>query len=353
MYKCTPSGLASHFLRRSAGDSQGVAAIAIYHLRLKVLSRGLGRAAKPGGATRRSAVAAAAYRSGEKLYDTAQRKWFEYDKPDVVFKDIVAPPNAPRWVFDRQTLWNRAERAEIRGDAQLAREVEITLPRELSREQQIDLVRSFARDHFVKAGMVADVAIHEPVGSDGLKQPHGHILLTMRRLDHFSETGFSRTKERDWNEREDVAQVVAEARKKFNDTGLPQHKTALEMAEGLRNVSRWRKAWQQDANRALEKSGSAARIDHRTLEAQGIQRPAQPNLGLARHIETAYAYLRERLTHWVAVKARAALYHELQHYQKRDPAKLAEFVLRLTDMAEGMASHFRRPTPIPEVPLER
>jgi len=181
-------------------------------------------------------------------------------------------------------LWNVVERSEKRKDAQLAREVEITIPRELTREQQIQLVTSFARDHFVAKGMIADVAIHEPIGADGAKQPHGHILLTTRRLSPTSETGFS-AKERDWNEREDVAQLVAEARKRFNDTGAPNHKQAVEMAEALRNVNIWRKGWQDYVNRALADAGSTARIDHRTLEAQGIMRPAQPNLGIARHIE--------------------------------------------------------------------
>jgi taurine dioxygenase len=104
--------------------------LAIYHLRLKLVSRALGRAARPGGATRRSAVAAAAYRSGERLYDSSQGKWFEFDKPDVVHKEILAPDHGlvPEWVFDRQTLWNMVERAEKRVDAQLAREVGITLP---------------------------------------------------------------------------------------------------------------------------------------------------------------------------------------------------------------------------------
>ncbi len=191
-------------------------------------------------------------------------------------------------MFDRQTLWNVVERAEIRKDAQLAREVEITLPRELSREQQINLVRSFVRDHFVKDGMIADIAIHEPMGSDGRKQPHGHILLTMRRLDPSTPSGFAANKERDWNERDDVFRTVNEARKLYNDTRLPEHKEALDRAEATRNVNMWRSEWSVYANRALADAGSAARIDHRTLEAQGITRPAQPHLGLARHIEHVY-----------------------------------------------------------------
>ncbi|MDQ0462950.1 ATP-dependent exoDNAse (exonuclease V) alpha subunit [Caulobacter ginsengisoli] len=328
--------------------------MAIYHLRLKVVSRSLGRAPRPGGATRRSAIAAAAYRSGERLYDITQGRWFDFDKPDVVHTEILAPTGAPSWVFDRQTLHNQIERSERRADAQLLREVEVTCPRELSRDQQIDLVRNFVREHYVNRGMVADIAIHCPQAADGLEQPHAHVLLTLRRLDASSPTGFSSTKERDWNEREDVARLVAEARKRFNDTGLEVDKDALDAAEALRNVSIWRAAWSTHANQALEAAGSEARIDHRTLEAQGIFRAPQISLGIARHIEKAYEYVRARVTQWVSIKHRADIYAEVEHYKKRDPMKLTDFVMRLGDMAEEFAASFRKPAhDIPEVDLER
>jgi hypothetical protein len=156
MYKCTLSGLALFFLDSGRWLLAGYLDLAIYHLRLKLVSRSLGRAAKPGGATRRSVVAAAAYRSGERLYDSSQGRWFEFDKPDVIHAEIMAPDGAPAWVFDRQTLWNRVERSEKRADAQLAREVEITLPRELTKDQHVALVRAFVREQFVSRGMVAD-----------------------------------------------------------------------------------------------------------------------------------------------------------------------------------------------------
>jgi ATP-dependent exoDNAse (exonuclease V) alpha subunit len=330
--------------------------MAIYHLRLKVHSRSLGRAPVAGGATRRSAVAAASYRSGERLYDMAQGKWFDYEKPDVIHTEILAPEGVavPAWVFDRQSLWNMVERSEKRVDAQFAREVEITLPRELDQAESIALVRSFVREYFTSRGMIADIGIHAPEAADGERQPHAHVLLTLRRLDAATETGFSRTKERDWNEPQDVARAVAEARKRFNDTGLPADKQALDSVEALRNVNIWRAAWAEHANRALEQAGSPSRIDHRTLEAQGIARPAQPNLGIARHIERAYGYIRERVTQWVSVKKRAALYADVEHYRQRDPAALAGFLMRLSDMAESFTAQFRRdpPPPIPEVPLE-
>ncbi|MDO8381014.1 MobQ family relaxase [Phenylobacterium sp.] len=328
--------------------------MAVYHLRLKVHSRSLGRAARAGGATRRSAVAAAAYRSGQRLYDDSQGKWFSFDKPDVVYTEIMLPSaDAPAWMSDRQTLWNVVERCEKRLDAQLCREVELTLPRELTPEQRIDLVRRFVAEEFVSKGMVADISVHVPDAADGREQPHAHVLLTLRRLDPASPTGFSATKERDWNEREDIARFVAEARKRFNNTGLDSDKAALEAAEALRNVNVWRAEWAAYANRALAAVGSEARIDHRTLEKQGIFRAPQISLGIARHIEKAYGYLKERITQWVAIKHRADLYEEVEHYKRRDPVKLAEFVLRLADMAEGFAASFRKQPDIPEVPHDR
>ncbi|MFT4251785.1 MAG: MobQ family relaxase, partial [Caulobacter sp.] len=233
--------------------------MAIYHLRLKVISRSLGRAARLGGATRKSAIAAAAYRSGERLYDDSQGRWFQFDKPDVVHTEIIAPEGAPAWVFDRQALWNIVERAEKRQDAQLAREIELTLPRELSPQQRVDLVRRFVVDQFIAKGMVADIGIHAPDAADGGEQPHAHVMLSLRRLDAATPTGFSATKERDWNETERIARLVAEARKRFNDTGAPEDLEALEAAEAQRNVNVWRREWAVYANRALADSGSAAR----------------------------------------------------------------------------------------------
>ena len=74
---------------------------------------------------------------------------------------------------------------------------------------------------------------------------------------------------------------------------------------------------------------------------------------MARHIEKAYAYLKDRITQWVAVKKRSALYHEAEWYKLRDPVRVAEFVLRLSDMAEDFTRQFKRPQTIPEVPLDR
>ena len=125
--------------------------MAIYHCNCTTISRGQGR----------TAMAAAAYRSGEKLYDERQDKTFNYGrKQDVIYKEILLPENAPAWMSDRQKLWNAVEKAENRKDARLAREFNISLPKELSKEQNIKLAKEFMKNEFAARGMVADLCIH-------------------------------------------------------------------------------------------------------------------------------------------------------------------------------------------------
>ncbi|WP_299822659.1 MobQ family relaxase [uncultured Jannaschia sp.] len=197
--------------------------MAIYHLSAKVIGRKTGR----------SAVAAAAYRSAGRMRD--ERQGIEHDyrrKGGVVHAEILAPDNAPEWMRDRDRLWNAVEAVERRKDAQLAREIEVALPRELSREARRELVRGFVEREFVGRGMIADLAIHEGRARDGREQPHAHVMLTLREL---TGEGFGK-KERGWN--------------------------APERLQG------WRESWAREANQALERAGRSERIDHRTLEAQ-------------------------------------------------------------------------------------
>lgn len=193
--------------------------MAIYHLSAQAFSRSSGA----------SAVAAAAYRSGEDLIDERTGERHDYSRRSGVdHAEIVAPDQAPDWVQDRERLWNEAESAERRRDSQVAREVRIALPKELDVQGQRDLVREFCRQEFAGEGMVADVAYHDSAGEN----PHAHILLTMRRVEG---QGFGK-KERAWN--------------------------------GKERLESWRESWADHTNRALDRAGRSERIDHRTLEAQ-------------------------------------------------------------------------------------
>lgn len=209
--------------------------MAIYHLSAKVISRAGGR----------SSVAAAAYRTAGRLRDDRQGLEHDYSrKGGVVHSEIMAPENAPDWMRDRDQLWNAVEAVEKRRDAQLAREIEVALPRELDRGERLELLRGFVQREFVDRGMIADVAIHEGKARDGHGQPHAHVMLTMREL---TSEGFGK-KDRSWN--------------------------APDRLLG------WREAWARDANTALERAGRSERIDHRSLEVQ--REEAERHAGRAR-----------------------------------------------------------------------
>lgn len=208
--------------------------MAIYHLSSKIISRGSGR----------SSVASAAYRAGEKLYDERQERVMNYSKKeDVLHKEIFLPERAPKWMLDREKLWNYVEKIEKRKDAQLAREIQFALPRELSKEQNIELAKEFVREEFVAKGMVADLCVHGGKGGNGEEQPHAHVMLSLREV---TEKGFG-LKERSWNAKE--------------------------------NLMLWRESWAEHANKYLAMNGIDKRIDHRSLEVQGIELEPQKKLG--------------------------------------------------------------------------
>ena len=156
--------------------------MAIYHCSIKIISRGKGK----------SAVAAAAYRSGEKLVNEYDGAIHDYTrKGGIVHTEILLPDNAPPAFSDRSALWNAVERIEKAKNAQLAREIEIALPHELTREQGVSLVREYVKGNFVAAGMCADVCLHDK--NDG--NPHAHILLTMRPIEQDGAWGTKQKKE--------------------------------------------------------------------------------------------------------------------------------------------------------------
>lgn len=319
--------------------------MAIYHLRAKVIQRSAGQ----------SAVKSAAYRHGERLWDDRLGRSFCYRKPDVRHSEILAPEGAAEWVFDRYALWNRAEAAERRVNSVPAREIELTLPRELSLDQQIALVRDYLREQFGARGMVVDYAIHEPLGADGLPQPHAHCMMTMRRLDASRETGFARTKAREWNEDPEIEKALSEAKAAFRKHETPELAEKIEELDQQRNINVWRRSWAEHANRALAAADSTARIDHRTLEAQGIRhRQAEPHLGLARHIENAYGFMKSRVANWLAVVKRNELYRAFAPYEHRDGAAFTRDVAAIRAFTDGLMDHWRkRPRPPRTQPPDR
>lgn len=217
--------------------------MAIYHFSAQVISRKAGR----------SAVAAAAYRSGSRLRDDRLDRDHDFsNKPGVVHSEVMLPDNAPEEWRDREKLWNDVEAFEKRKDAQLCREVEFAIPREMTQAQGVELARDFVAREFVDQGMIADLNVHWDMGADGQPKPHAHVMLTMRSVD---DNGFGQ-KLREWNR-----------------TELVEH---------------WRERWAELANERLAELDIDARIDHRSLEAQGVALEPQTKIGApAQRIEAA------------------------------------------------------------------
>lgn len=193
---------------------------AIFHFDCKVHGRSTGA----------NAIRLAAYRSGSRLRSELTGRIHNYTrKKEVLWSEILAPPHTPAWANDRSTLWNAVDRIEHRCDAQLAREVEVSLPLALSPPVHCELLRDWVREVFVAAGMVADVCYHAKRGN-----PHAHILLTLRDIgpEKFGP------KNRSWN--------------------------------NLSLVEFWRASWAEIVNRYLEKTGLDLRIDHRSYKRQGL-----------------------------------------------------------------------------------
>lgn len=212
--------------------------MAIYHLSVKTISRSAGR----------SATAAAAYRSGAKIEDEQTGEIHDYTrKGGVESATLVLPTNAPEWASDRAKLWNAAEGAEKRKNSTVAREFEIALPSELNRQERQSLAIEFAKQLVATHGCAADVAIHSPGKEGDNRNHHAHILLTTRRL---------------------------------GPDGLGEKTRELdEKASGAQWVKEWRSRYAELQNQHLSRAGHSARVDHRSLEAQGIERVPEQHLG--------------------------------------------------------------------------
>jgi ATP-dependent exoDNAse (exonuclease V) alpha subunit len=210
--------------------------MAIFRLEAKIFSR-----EKKG----RSVIAAAAYRAGTKLKDEIRDKIFDYARrtKGVLQSAILAPEGAPAWATNSGQLWNHVEASEKRSDAQLAREFILALPKELSADDQFKTAVDWAKKELVTSGMVAEVSLHHDKAG---RNPHVHILCTMRKIDGDK---FSAKKPREWN-----------------DKALLVHQ---------------RESWANAVNEALEKAGRPERVDHRSLKNQGIDRLPEPKIGVS------------------------------------------------------------------------
>ena len=280
--------------------------MAIYHLSVKTVSRSAGR----------SATAAAAYRAGVEITDERTGEIHDYTrKGGVESAALILPDNAPEWARDRAQLWNAAEQAEKRKNSTVAREFEIALPAELSPAEREKLAHDFTRELVNRHGMAADVAIHAPGKEGDNRNHHAHILLSTRRL---GPEGFTeKTRE------------------------LDDQKT------GPQIVTQWRERFASLQNERLREAGIEARVDHRTLEAQGIDREPTRHLGPA---ATGYERRtgepsRKRMDFEAEVADRLARAKEAGELE-RQGRQIDRGILDLSgDLAAAKAERDRQPAP--------
>ena len=271
--------------------------MALFSWSMQIIKRSAGR----------SVVAAAAYRAGERLHDERQNLTHDYrNRGGVEHCELVFPENAPDWTkgIGRERLWNEVEQGEKRKDAQTARELRIMIPRELDPDTRITLVRDYLIRSFVSKGMVADVCWHNTIASDGREQPHAHVLLTMRPL---AVEGFGLKSRHDW---------VPDPEGRTHDGGRPVMVVSNRDSWNSPDYfEKCREDWEVIANAALEKAGSAERIDRRSLLERGLSRLPEPALRLAWYLKDLYGSMKERFGH----------YQMARHYRAVEKAAQSAF----------------------------
>jgi ATP-dependent exoDNAse (exonuclease V) alpha subunit len=225
--------------------------MAVYFLNMKTFGRA-------GGS---SAASAIAYRAGERIRDERTGKTYDHsERQDVMHKEIVLPGrfdgNEMRWARDRESLWNAAESAETRKNARVAREYLVALPVELSPPQRIELVRGFSQELSDRYGFAVDFAIHAPrdfPGSDA-RNFHAHLLTTTREVTTLG--------------------LGAKTTLDMSDA----NRRMLGLQPAIHELLHVRERWANVTNEALQGAHVAARVDHRSLEAQGIDREPRPHI---------------------------------------------------------------------------
>ena len=215
--------------------------IVLYHFHVTQIKRSTGQ----------SAMAAAAYRSGEKLHSEYYGEDSDYTrKGGVICSEILLPPQAPPSFSDRETLWNAVEKVEQGKKARLA--------------YSFDLARQFLLDNFVSRGMVVDFAIHQPDKEDGgIQNPHFHVMCPIRPILPDGKWGNKQRREyvldEDGNRIRDEAGNFVFNAVPTTDWGSPE------------TLEAWRQAWAELCNAKFAEKGLNCRIDHRSFDRQGVE----------------------------------------------------------------------------------
>ena len=242
--------------------------MAIFHMSFSNISAGKGR----------SAIASAAYRSGEKLFDDKEGRHYFYTRSVMPESFILTPKNAPEWASNREQLWNEVEKKDRKSNSRYAKEFNVALPVELSESEQKELLTKYVQENFVDQGMVADVAIHR----DHQDNPHAHVMLTNRP---FNPDG-------SWGLKAKTQYIKDENGKQLlTKSGFPkQRKIWLVDWDKKEKINEWRKNWALSVNQFLAQKNIPDRISEKSFVDQGIDEVATQHEGInsKRHERRAF-----------------------------------------------------------------
>lgn len=223
--------------------------MAIFHMSFSNISAGKGR----------SAIASAAYRSGEKLFDDKEGRHYFYARSIMPESFILTPKNSPEWASDREQLWNEVEKKDRKSNSRYAKEFNVALPVELSESEQKELLTKYVQENFVDEGMVADVAIHR----DHPDNPHAHVMLTNRPFNSDGTWGIKSKK-----------QYILDENGNKTYTGTSKYPKSRKILmvdwDKKEKIIEWRHNWAVSVNQVLEQKNIPERISEKSFTEQGI-----------------------------------------------------------------------------------
>ncbi|MFT8413054.1 MAG: MobQ family relaxase [Oenococcus oeni] len=243
--------------------------MAIFHMSFSNISAGRGR----------SAIASAAYRSGEKLFDQREGKSYFFARSVMPENFILIPKNAPEWADDREKLWNEVERKDRKSNSRYAKEFNVALPIELSESEQKTLLTNYVQENFVDSGMVADVAIHR----DHPDNPHAHVMLTNRPFNPDGTWGIKSKK-----------QYILDKNGHKTYTGTSKYPKSRKMLlidwDKKEKIDEWRHNWATSVNQVLAQKNFPDRISEKSFAGQGIDAVPTQHIGInsKRHARRAF-----------------------------------------------------------------
>lgn len=296
------------------------------HIATKAISRKAGQ----------SAVASAAYRSGDVLDDAKYGKTHDYSKKSgVMSSDIVLPFSlkALGVSVDRETLWNTAEAAETRSDSRVAREWLINLPHELSEEERHSLAISFAQKLCDDMDVIADVCIHRPVMKlpfdpnvppsskylrEGEENPdprnfHAHILVTTRA----PLVGANKT-------------LAFDPKLKTPFEWSNKKRKAHDLPSSMQEIKRIREMWVDTANKVLAEYHLPL-MDARSYKDQGLDQQPTIKMGVEATAMERRGITTEKGNTNRAIKARNKLVADNHIKQEADNER------RISALRKGLA----------------